>query len=175
MKLLRNNLIDKLKSNNPKDIEDSFNIIYNEYSYLVYYISLKILKDTDLAKEVTNETFMNFYMNKENISSYKNIKYYLTVTCKNLSLNNLSKLNRYEQLNDNISYEIKNDDYQTYIDKFKEFLSEDELELIVLHLIYGFTFKEISYEKNLSINIISSKYNRTIKKIRKYYKEEKYV
>ena len=172
---INNKVINNLFSTNKRIVEDAFNTIYNEYSYLVYYVSLKIVKDESIASEVTNETFMMFFINKDRININKNLKYYLTSTSKNLSINYLAKANRLEPLNENIaSVTYKKDHFMDYIDKFKGFLDGEEIDLIVLHLLYDFSFKEIAKDKNVSINVITSKYNRTIKKVRKYYKEENY-
>ena len=81
-----------LKSPHREVMERAFNIIYKEYSYLVFYVSLKIVKDNDIAKDITNETFYKLYSNKENIDSTKNLKYYLTTISKNLSLNYISSI-----------------------------------------------------------------------------------
>ena len=172
MKKISNKVINNLFSTNKEVVEESFNVIYNEFSYLIYYLSLKIVKDESMASEITNETFMMFFINKDRIDIYKNLKYYLTSTAKNLSINYLNKINKLEPLNDNISvFNTNVDHFNEYIEKFKDFLDEQEIDLIVLHLLYDFTFKEIAKEKNVSINVITSKYNRAIKKVRKHYKE----
>ena len=55
-------ILNNLKSTSKEKMENAFNIIYKEYSYLVYYVALKIVKDNSLAEEITNETFLNFYV-----------------------------------------------------------------------------------------------------------------
>ena len=112
------------------------------------------------------------YSNKENIDSTKNLKYYLTTISKNLSLNYINSIKQEEELDENIVYsEDTHDHFNEYIEKFKEFLNEEEIDLLVYHLLYGFTFKDIAMMKEVSIDVISSKYRRTIIKIRKYYKK----
>ena len=161
-----------LNSPSREKMENAFNIIYKEYSYLVFYVSLQIVKDNDIAKDITNETFYKFYQNKENIDSEKNIKYYLTTISKNLSLNYLSLMKREEPLDENIMYnDEKTDHFNDYIEKFKEFLNEEEIDLIVYHLLYGFTFKDLAMMKSVTTDVISSKYRRTLIKIRKNYKK----
>ena len=71
--------LNNLKSTSKEVVENAFNIVYKEYSYLVFYVVLQIVKDNDLALELTNETFTNFFINKDNINSSKNVKYYLTI------------------------------------------------------------------------------------------------
>ena len=65
----------------------------------------------------------------------------------------------------------KHDHFNDYIEKFKEFLDEEEIDLIVYHLLYGFTFKDLAIMKNVTTDVISSKYRRTLIKIRKNYKK----
>ena len=64
------------------------------------------------------------------------------------------------------------DDFASYIEKFKAFLTEEEIELVVLRLLYGYRFREIAEEKGVSENVISSKYKRTIDKLKKHTKEQ---
>lgn len=166
--------LNNLKSPSKDVVEKAFNIVYKEYSYLVFYVIFQIVKDNDLALELTNETFTNFFINKDNIKSSKNIKYYLVTTGKNLAINKIKKDSRIIELNDNYTYEESmTDDFNSYIEKFKEFLTKEEIDLIVYHLLYDFSFKEIAKSKQTTVNVISSKYKRTIDKIKKHYKENK--
>lgn len=97
----------------------------------------------------------------------------MIVTSKNLSLNALNSQSKITELSDSFFYLEKKDDFDHYIESFKDFLNSEEIELIVYHFLYDFTFKEIAKEKNVSVSIISSKYFRAIQKIKKYYKGEK--
>ena len=166
--------LNNLKSPSKDVVEKAFNIVYKEYSYLVFYVIFQIVKDNDLALELTNETFTNFFIIKDNIKFSKNIKYYLVTTGKNLAINKIKKDSRIIELNDNYTYEESmTDDFNSYIEKFKEFLTKEEIDLIVYHLLYDFSFKEIAKSKQTTVNVISSKYKRTIDKIKKHYKENK--
>lgn len=162
-----------LKSSSKQVMERAFNDIYQEYKLLVYFVSFDILKNQEDAKDITNETFMQFFINKNKIRNYKKIKYYLLTTCKNLSINLLKKNNKYEQLDNEIACFDQKNEFNTYIiDKFKEYLNEEELELIIYKFLYDFTFKDIANEQGVSIDSISSKYKRTLDKVKKHYKGE---
>ena len=54
--------LNNLKSSSKDVMEKAFNIVYEQYSYLVFYVIYQIVKDNDLTLELTNETFMNFFM-----------------------------------------------------------------------------------------------------------------
>lgn len=162
--------LDNLNSSVREIVEKAFNEIYNEYSYLVYYVSLKIIKDSSEAQAITNEVFYRFFANKDKIDSSKSIKYFLITICKNLSIDYLKNINNVEELKDNQSYTLEySNDFNSYIEQFKSFLDEEEIEIIVLHFLYDFSFKEIAKQSNKSINAISSKYRRILAKIKQNY------
>ena len=96
-------LLDDLISPNKEKVENAFNIVYKEYSYLIYYVSLKIVKDYSIAEEITNETFYRFYYNKDLINKAKNIKYFLVKIAKNLSLNYIASNSKIVSLHENIA------------------------------------------------------------------------
>ncbi|MDX9948701.1 MAG: hypothetical protein RBS38_15175, partial [Bacteroidales bacterium] len=62
------------------------------------------------------------------------------------------------------------DDFETYITHFRGFLDEEEISLIIYKLLYEYSFKEVALIKKTTINSISSKYKRTLDKIRKHYR-----
>ena len=172
MKKINSKILDDLNSSNRQVFENAFNIIYKEYSYLVYYISLKIIKDSSEALAITNEVFYQFFINRKNINKTKNIKYYLVTISKNISLNYIKKHSNVVELLDIYSYNPKyNNSFDEYINKFKDFLNEEEIDIIVMHFLYDFSFKEIALEKKQTTNAISSKYRRCILKIREHYSE----
>ena len=161
----------RLKSPSRFLMESAFNSIYNEYSYLVYYVSLKIVKDKEIARDVTNETFLKFFDKKNYLKNVNSVKSYLVTTSKNLSLNYLVSQEKIVLLNEDIEEESKQDDFESYIAKFKEYLDEEEVDLIIYHLLYDFSFKEIALKNNTTTNAVSSKYRRAIIKVRKHFKE----
>ncbi len=161
-----------LSSPSREIMEDAFKKIYDEYAYLLYYLSLKIVRNAETAKEIVNESFLIFFEHKEEVSKIKNLKSYLTSICHNLSINALYKESRFQGYNEDIaeSNDVYScDQFASYMEKFKDFLDEEEVDLIVFHLLYDYSFKEIASYKKVSLNVITGKYRRAIEKIRKHY------
>ena len=162
-------VLKKLCSTSIEEMNKAFNLIFEKYRYLVYYVSFDILKNEDEAKDIVNETFLKMYERRRDFMGESKLKYFLLVTAKNLSIN------RYKQTKDRLSYsddtEGKNDEESVsiYLEKFKDVLDEEEYKFLVLHLIYGFTFREIAKANDLTTSQVSSKYQRGIKKLRDYY------
>ena len=152
-------------------VEQTFNLIYDEYSYLVFYVALTILHRNEDAKDVMNETFLKMYEKRDTLKNGKSLKYYLVTIAKNLALNEQKRIARYVPYNAALDRgdEEKEDDFATYIQKFSDFLDQDEVTLIVYRFLYEYTFKEIARLQKKTINSVSSKYKRTMDKIRKHY------
>ena len=155
-------------------VEQTFNLIYDEYAYLVFFVALEILQNSEDAKDVTNETFRKLYEKRSTLKSNKNLKYYLVTIAKNLAINEHKKADRYVHYNDDqySGIEEKVDDFNDYLDKFSAFLNKDEVALVVYRFLYEYSFKEIAALQKTTINSVSSKYKRTLHKIRKHYGRE---
>lgn len=172
MNKISTKVLNDLQSPLRKNVEQAFNIIYSEYSFLVYYISLRIVRNKDIAQDITNETFLKFFQNRLNINKRKNVKYYIVSVAKNLSINFINSESHLCSLEMEVETYDKKDSFQEYLDKFSDFLNKEELDLIVFHLLYDYSFKEISKIKNTTTSSISSKYRRAIVKIKKHCKKE---
>lgn len=169
MERIAYSVIKKLGSTSVEEMNRAFNLIFEKYRYLVYYVSFDILKNEEEAKDIVNETFLKMFENRSDFESESNLKYYLLVTAKNLSIN------RYKQKKDYLDYsedlEGKEDERSVsiYLEQFKDVLDEEEYAYLVLHLIYEFKFQEIAKVNGLTTSQVSSKYRRGIKKLRAYY------
>ena len=162
-----------LGSSNRDVVNESFLKIYNEYRLLVYYVSFEVTKNRADSEDILNETFLKFFENRFTIKKVKSIKYYLVTTSKNLSLNLVMKNSRQMDIEDieSIASESpKLDESEAYIAKFKEILSDEELDVVIYHLIYDFSFREIGEMKNVTVDVISGRYRRALEKLKSKYK-----
>lgn len=169
---MRHYNIENLTSPNRELMEQTFNKIYEEYSYLVFYVAFEIVRHKDDAKDITDETFLKMYENRNSLKKDKNLKYYLVTIAKNLAINFAKEKDHYVTYDDSLDsgQTEHDDDFETYITHFRGFLDEEEISLIIYKLLYEYSFKEIALIKKTTINSISSKYKRTLDKIRKHYR-----
>ena len=70
MEKISYSVLKKLCSKSEEEMNKSFNLIFEKYRYLVYYVSFDILKSEDEAKDIVNETFLKMY-EKDPMSSKK--------------------------------------------------------------------------------------------------------
>ena len=162
-------ILKKLCSTSNEERNQSFDIIFKKYRYLVYYVSFDILKNEEEAKDIVSETFLKMYEKRREFMTETKLKYYLLVTAKNLSIN------RYNQLKDRLDYsdDLKGNEeglnVNVYLEQFKDTLDEEEYHYLVLHIIYGFSFREIAKANKLSTSQVSSKYRRGVEKLKDHY------
>ncbi len=168
MEKISNSVIKDLCSSIREVRDGSFNLIFEKYRYLVYYVSYDVLKNEEESKDIVNETFLKMYENRRSFLNETKLKYFLMVTAKNLAINRYNKLKNYLSYSDDISGE-NDSELSLYLEKFKDVLDEEEYKYLVLHIIYEFSFREIAKANKLTTSQVSSKYQRGIKKLRDFY------
>lgn len=160
------------KSRRTEKINKVFEEIFNEYSKLCAFIIYKYIKDEEDVKDLVMDIFIKFFdvALKQDID---NIKGYLISSSKNSSINFLKRQETNIIYNDNILIDEllddnnQNNDYEELIKEMKDILSEEEINIIILHTVYDYTFKEISKKYSKSESTIKTLYYRALKKYRK--------
>ncbi|HBF68024.1 MAG TPA: hypothetical protein DDW20_01720 [Firmicutes bacterium] len=149
-----------------------FEEIFNEYKNLIYFICYQILQNEEDSNDATIETFLSFMNNIYNID-FKSIKFYLVKSATRISWRIIEKKNNNHCFDENI---IRNDNkaIKQIIDGFDylkclEKLTKEEKGLIVMHIEYGLTLKEIAKMLNIKEKTISARYRRILKKLKKQF------
>ena len=171
-------LKEALQSNDLVLIEELYERIYNDYYKLVYYIIIKIVKDTEDCIEIVNDVFLKAFNNIEKFNIYDNkssIKSWIVRIAKNEAINFYNKQKRNntllddEYISNTISPSI--DKFLLLIDEFKEFLTEEELDILMFRIYYDMKLREIAEYYESTTSIIYTKYQNALKKLKDYYKK----
>lgn len=168
------NLESKIKkalvSNDINALNSVFEEVYNQYYKLIYFLIFSYTRNNNDTEELTQDVFLSFFnsLNKRYIS---NIKYYLVVSAKNVSINYLKKKQKNTFIEFNDDYIFKQEDNiikynELYCDLYT-ILNDFEVMIIIYHLVYDLTFKELSEMYNKPLNTIISIYRRGIIKFKK--------
>ena len=169
--------IDKLffaavKSGDKERINKAFEQVYVTYVKLVAFVVGKYISDRETIKDIVNDIFLNLFNHADKVNG--NVKYYLTASARNAAVNYLSKQNRSAT---EVPLEYADGASDTYhgrsevVEDLKKTLSVEEVDVILLHVTEGYTFKEIAAMKNKNVNTVITLYNRAIKKYKKGAKE----
>lgn len=164
----KNEIKRAINEHNESALEKTFEKIYHQYCNLVRYVSFKIVRRNDIADDITQEVFIRFFNNLQS-TQFSNIKYWLVTVAKNLSLNYIkAKDSQVIQNNEDIiNKEATTGNIKEMINQIKQTLSEEEVDIIIMHLIFNYTFREIAAEKGISANAVYGKYRRAVKKFKK--------
>lgn len=165
MLIITKGLIEKLKN---KD-EFAFEQIYYEYENLVYYICLSITKDKHASEDLTQETFLKLLTSLDNYTEVGKFKQYIMMIARNLSKNYLTRVvNKQPIYSDETIYGTKDQNKSSnLIYDIKEYLDDDQAEIVILKIVHNLKFKEIAEYKGLTIGKVQSDYYDAIKTLRK--------
>ena len=142
--------------------------LYESTKSSVYGFALSILKNTNDAEDVLQETYIKIF---ENAITYqangKPLAWILTIT-KNLSYMKLRKQNDTLNIDEmqNISSKSEISEDKIILDAALKYLTEQERNILILHANSGFKHREIAKIMELPLSTVLSKYHRALKKIK---------
>lgn len=165
-----------LNKGNINYIHTYFEEIYNTYKGLVCFVVSKYINSREDIFDIAQEVFLDFFNNAENINT--SIKFYLTTSAKNKSLNYLKKNERITLIDletiDLLDEKSIENDYlfNNILKSLKQNLSDKEYNILILHIFDNYTFKELETKLNIKESTIKSIYFRTLKKCKNILKGE---
>ena len=170
-------IIRYLKSTNQDDVNRYFKCAYDKYFRLVCYCIMQYVTIKEDVEEIADDTFISLYNNRESLDENKNLKYFIITIAKNKAISFIRrKDNDIIPLDESIDTPIEEniDNSEELLGKLRNVLSDEELFILSSHLIYGYSFIEIANMKNMSINTVTTKYRRLLKKASKELSKEDY-
>lgn len=167
------NLIEGLKNKERK----SYDMLYKNYSSILYGIALRITKRQETAEDVLQETFVKIYNNILKYDSTKGTLFtWMLNICRNTSIDkirygkesvhiefDLLKLNLNTGTNPEI--ELANAELWELLEK----LDEDHKVVLKLSYYYGYSHKDIAAKLNMPFGTVKSKIRIAIRELRKIY------
>lgn len=165
-------LVNAKKLHNKEKLDVLFEDIFNEYSHLVAFIIYKYVKEKEDVEDLVMDVFIKFY--ETCLASHiANIKSYLASMAKNKAINYVkSKMNKDIVYDEDIVMEVEaaSSNYQDIIDEISKYLDQEEVNIIIMHNVYGYSFVEVAKKLNKPATTIRTKYHRIIKKIERQLK-----
>lgn len=173
---MKTNVVHKLKSNNENLIHEAIQELYDEYYKLVYFCINGIVENSLDTEDLVEEVFLKIYNVREILDSSKNLKYYIITIAKNLAIDFLRKKKTHVEYNEDyvLNYVVptnkNNQTFNELIEMLEEYLSKEEIDIIVYHFLYNETFESIARKLGKPASTIRTIYNRSLKKVRKWKK-----
>ena len=153
----------------------AFDLVYQEYYRLVYYIALDITRDEQVSQDVLQETFIKLMNDISNYQEKGSFKQYLASIAKSCALNEYKKRKQNKetlQVPLDASY---NEDYSKFelTITLNKLLSPEEAKIVYKKVVLEDSFQDIADELNQTLGVIQAKYYRAMKILKKHYEEEK--
>lgn len=155
-----------------KGDETAFVEIYEATHRLVYYTIYQILKDSELAKDIMQDTYLKVH---EKIDSYRSDspKAWIMTIARNLAINAYNRRKKELLLDyETIDYLAAEERKTTpLIDLAAKKLSEDEFLILMLCVCERYKRREVAEIMNLSTSGVTWKLNQALEKLKRLAKE----
>lgn len=159
-------LIKELQNHN----YDAFDIVYEDYHKLVFYVIYSIVKDVEITKELVQDTFLKMWNNIHTFLLNTNFKAWLLTIAKNTAKDHLKTRKQYYSLEGEV---ISNQEHMSTFSEFnvdaKQVLNDFEYNVITLTLIYNLKRREVADVLERPIGTISRVYSEAMQKLKKFY------
>lgn len=151
---------------------NQFNHIVDEYANRLCRFAVKLLKDKDMAKDITQDVFAKLWEQKHLVDVEKIKSWLFTVTYR-LCINALEKQNRmvYDHNFEGINYEPDSNDLKTVLNNSLEMLSEVQKSILLLRDYEGYNYDEIGQILNLTESQVKVYLFRARQKMKDYLKD----
>ncbi len=167
--------------------DEAYSRIYEQYVRHLFTQGLQFTSDRELIKDCIHDVFVKLYQNRDNLSATNNVKLYLFIALKNTIINALKKRKVYfdpldenmdnEYISDNNTgeYELINKESETLIQKqikhILNILTVRQREVVHYRFVEEMSFDEISMLMDMNYQSVQNLLQRSIKKIKEYFKK----
>lgn len=149
-------------------------IIYNEMSKGVYTFVLPYVRTKEGAEDIMQATFIKVYQKKDLYNEGFSVRNWILTIAKNLALNEVERNKReisydFQENPNSISYS------ETYketplLDLAKKVLTEEEFNIVNLHIVADMKHKEIASALNMPLGTVTWMYKKAIDKLKEISK-----
>jgi len=162
-------IIEALKKLKKGDMS-AFDSFYNNTKRTTFYGAFAILKDYALSEDVLQDVYIKFLSTLDKVDENRGVVALLATLARNEALNIYNREKRNVELLDEHSPSYQDTDKYNEGELFtamRKYLTDEEYELVVLHVIDDLKHKEISEIMNLPLGTVTWKYNNAIQKLKK--------
>ena len=156
-----------------------FDEFYELTKKQTFYSAYAILKNHEKSEDILQDTYLKFLNMLDELDLKKSITSLLITIARNLALNLVQKENRLDSIEgeDGDKYIVKQDanisiDEEILLRRMKTILTNEEYEVVILHVLDELKHKEIAEILNVPLGTITWRYNNAMKKLRKELKDD---
>ncbi|MGE8081160.1 RNA polymerase sigma factor [Peribacillus loiseleuriae] len=167
-------------------LDDDFAEVYQRYSKMLFQIVYKMTKDSFLAEDIVQETFIKAYSKIETIIDSEKIGAWLIVTAKRTAIDYLRKENRYlispledgqlfvESINNSVEQAAEFMEIMEAVQLQISGWDSDKRKVFLLKSFHGLKEEEISQQMNIKTGTIKTWIFRSRKCLKEQLREKLY-
>ncbi|TNF39463.1 MAG: RNA polymerase sigma-70 factor [Bacteroidetes bacterium] len=180
MPIKRFDIDSKLISGLKKDDHDSFQQLFEYYSFPLFKFAIGYLKSKELSEDLVQEVFLKIWNNRKDIKPNTSFQSYLFTIALNAVrkyFNKVSQQNDYKHqvlidLSNNQSDLDKNLDYESLLEKLDEFIAqmpEKRREVFIKKKFEDKSLKEIAEELSVTTKTVEYHITEAMKNLKKEF------
>jgi RNA polymerase sigma-70 factor (family 1) len=168
---------------------DAFRELYDSEFSSLYAYACRFVNQKDIAKDITQETFLSLWEHRVKIRSIKNVKGYLHKNIKNRCLNYFKHLKIEENHRDKAYIELKEielnspdkynnifayidqEELKTRVNKILDKLPDERRKVFELSRFEGLKNHEIAKKLELSVRTVDTQIYRALKTFKEQLKD----
>lgn len=161
--------------------QDAFRQLYQNTDRTIYSFILSILKNSHDAEEVMQETFLKVWTSAASYQAQGKPLAWMFTIARNLCYMKFRDQKRQSDIGldeltgeeiGEICPQLENMAENMVLQAALEILKEEERQIVLLHASAGMKHREIAAGLQLPLSTVLSKYNRAMKKLEQYLREE---
>ena len=164
-------IIKELKIKNYAHFDEFYRLTKSQ----VYFTIVSIVKDSSLAEDLLQDTYMKFLEKIDGFKDGGNVYAYLVTIGRNLSINLYHERKKEvisEEIFETIPAEEAEENNDEEIFKLLNDLDQQEREIVTMHVINDLKFREIANIMNKPLGTVLWIYNKAMKKMKEKVGEQ---
>jgi RNA polymerase sigma-70 factor (ECF subfamily) len=156
----------------------AFDELYRKYSKRLYKFSYSILKTTEEAENITQDVFLNLWLNREKVEKGSSVKYYIFTIAYNSAISVIRKkikdsnfieyLKTHQDLfQEPVDLQIEYNELDEKLTEIVNALPDRQRKVYLLNRVEGLKYTEIAERLNISINTVENHISKALNTIRK--------
>lgn len=158
--------------------DDCFEIIYREYTDVLFRYGIQFTRDDNLVKDAIHDVFVKLYSDRQHLKAEANIKFYLFTCLKNRLYNLLKRELFFDKIDpedneysdpeaeESITNALSQSEMQRTVRSVLSLLTDRQREIIYYRYIEELSIEEIAVLTDMNYQSVSNSIQRSLKRIR---------
>jgi RNA polymerase sigma factor (sigma-70 family) len=144
-----------------KSAQEAFRRLYDHRAQHIYYVSRKILRSDDMARDVTQDVFLTIWQKRMQLSHILNFEAYIYAMART-SINMVIRGKVYDEIarRHQAQMSLEKDDpfkeqYAVQLDEIVEHLPPRAKKIFLMAKIQGLKYEEIAEKLNITVHAVN--------------------